>query len=155
VTSAADARDAIPELLACDCNALEARPLGEVAPLSADDGERTTKYRSDRYARSRRCSQAWKARLRSAGTTSAISAATLAGIRGIARSNLGVRGSERGLMAVIGGTSTDMPVKRQWVSQFSRTQLMLDIAGDVLKPSSDFPSSPVRTSVRNHANANA
>ena len=67
-----------------------------------------------------------------------------------------VRGSERGLIAVIGGTSMDMFVKREGIWQFSRKRLVLDIAGDWRRSTRiDFPSGPAHVSVRNHANANS
>ena len=48
MTSAADEKDAIRELMARYCHALDACQFGEVASLFAEDGEWTTTYGSAR-----------------------------------------------------------------------------------------------------------
>lgn len=136
MSSAADEKDEIRELMARYCHALDACRFGEVASLFADDGEWTTTYGS---ARGRPQIEALLASVvpkpgegpqRKHYITNIIIA--LAGERASARSDyLVVRESERGLMPVMGGTYMDDFIKRDGVWQFARKQLVHDIVGDM------------------------
>jgi uncharacterized protein (TIGR02246 family) len=136
MTSAADEKDAIRELMARYCHALDACRFDEVASLFADDGEWTTTYGS---ARGRAQIEALLTSVvprkgegpqRKHYITNII--IRLAGDRASARSDyLVVRESERGLMPVMGGTYRDDFVKRDGAWQFARKQLVHDIVGDM------------------------
>jgi uncharacterized protein (TIGR02246 family) len=136
MTSAADEKDAIRELMARYCHALDACRFGEVASLFTEDGEWTTTYGS---ARGRAQIEALLASVvpkpgegpqRKHYITNII--ITLAGDRAGARSDyLVVRESERGLMPVMGGTYMDAFAKREGMWQFARKQLVHDIVGDM------------------------
>jgi uncharacterized protein (TIGR02246 family) len=134
MTSAADEKDAIRELMARYCHALDACRFGEVASLFAEDGEWTTTYGS---AHGRAQIEAL--------LTSVVPKPgegpqrkhyianiliTLAGDHASARSDyLVVRESERGLMPVMGGTYMDKFVKREGGWLFARKQLVHNIVG--------------------------
>jgi uncharacterized protein (TIGR02246 family) len=136
MTSAADEKDAIRELMARYCHALDACQFGEVASLFTEDGEWTTTYGS---ARGRAQIEALLASVvpkpgegpqRKHYITNVI--ITLAGDRASARSDyLVVRESERGLMPVMGGTYMDAFAKREGMWQFARKQLVHNIVGDM------------------------
>ena len=136
MTSAADEKDAIRELMARYCHALDACQFGEVASLFAEEGEWTTTYGS---ARGRAQIEALLTSVvpkpgegpqRKHYITNII--VTLAGDRASARSDyLVVRESERGLMPVMGGTYMDEFAKREGVWQFVKKQLVHDIVGDM------------------------
>jgi uncharacterized protein (TIGR02246 family) len=136
MTSAADEKDAIRELMARYCHALDACQFDEVASLFAEEGEWTTTYGS---ARGRAQIEALLTSVvpkpgggpqRKHYITNII--VTLAGDRASARSDyLVVRESERGLMPVMGGTYMDEFAKREGVWQFVKKQLVHDIVGDM------------------------
>ena len=136
MTSAADEKDAIRELMARYCHALDACQFGEVASLFAEDGEWTTTYGS---ARGRAQIEALLTSVvpkpgegpqRKHYITNIV--ITLAGDRADARSDyLVVRESDGGLMPVMGGTYMDTFVKREGGWQFARKQLVHNIVGDM------------------------
>jgi uncharacterized protein (TIGR02246 family) len=136
MTSSADEKDAIRELMARYCHALDACQFAEVASLFAEEGEWTTTYGS---ARGRTQIEALLTGVvpkpgegpqRKHYITNII--VTLAGDRATARSDyLVVRESERGLMPVMGGTYTDEFAKREGIWQFVRKQLVHNIVGDM------------------------
>ena len=136
MTSAADEKDAIRELMARYCHALDACQFGDVASLFAEDGEWTTTYGS---ARGRAQIEALLMSVvpgpgegpqRKHYITNIL--ITLSGDRASARSDyLVVRESERGLMPVMGGTYMDTFVKHGGVSLFARKQLVHNIVGDM------------------------
>jgi uncharacterized protein (TIGR02246 family) len=141
MTSTADEKDAIRELMARYCHALDACKFSEVASLFAEDGEWTTTY-------GRACGRAQIETLlanvvpkpgegpqRKHYITNII--VTLADEdRASARSDyLVIRESTGGLIPVMGGTYLDTFVKREGGWQFARKELVHNIAGDMaLKP---------------------
>ena len=136
MTSVADEKDAIRELMARYCHALDACQFGEVAALFAEDGEWTTTYGS---ARGRAQIEALLSSVvpkpgegpqRKHYITNIV--IKLDGARAEARSDyLVVRESEGGLMPVMGGTYMDDFAKRDAVWQFARKRLVHDIVGDM------------------------
>jgi len=135
--SAADEKDAIRELMARYCHALDACRFGEVASLFAEDGVWTTTYGN---ARGRTQIETLLASVvpkpgegpqRKHYITNII--VTLAGDdRANARSDyLVIRESPGGLIPVMGGTYLDMFVKREGEWQFLRKELVHNIAGDM------------------------
>jgi len=137
MNSAADEKDAIRELMARYCHALDACRFGEVASLFADDGEWTTTYGK---ASGRMQIEILLASVvpkpgegpqRKHYITNII--VTLAGEdRANARSDyLVIRESPGGLIPVMGGTYLDNFVKREGEWQFLRKELVHNIAGDM------------------------
>lgn len=136
MTSSADEKDAIRELMAHYCHALDACEFREVASLFAEDGEWTTTYGS---ARGRGEIEALLTSVvpkpgegpqRKHYITNIL--IKLNGDRADARSDyLVVRESDRGLMPVMGGTYMDAFVKREGGWQFARKQLVHNIVGDM------------------------
>jgi uncharacterized protein (TIGR02246 family) len=136
VVSAVEEKDAIRELMACYCHALDECRFGEVASLFAADGEWTTTYGN---ARGRAEIEALLASVvpkpgegpqRKHYITNIL--IKLDGDRASSRSDyLVVRESESGLIPVMGGTYMDAFVKREGVWQFARKQLVHNIAGDM------------------------
>ena len=136
MTSAADEKDAIRELMARYCHALDACQFGEVASLFAEEGEWTTIYGS---ARGRAQIEALLTSVvpkpgegpqRKHYITNII--VTLAGDRASARSDyLVVRESDNGLLPVMGGTYKDAFVRQDGSWRFSRKELVHDIVGDM------------------------
>ena len=135
--SAADEKDAIRELMARYCHALDACRFGEVASLFADDGEWTTTYAK---ASGRMQIEILLASVvpkpgegpqRKHYITNII--VTLAGEdRANARSDyLVIRESPGGLIPVMGGTYLDNFVKREGEWKFLRKELVHNIAGDM------------------------
>lgn len=136
MTSAADEKDAIRELMARYCHALDACQFGEVASLFARDGEWTTTYGSARgHAQIEALltgvvPKPGEGPQRKHYITNML--ITLAGDRASARSDyLVVRESESGLMPVMGGTYMDTFVKHEGVWLFTRKQLVHNIVGDM------------------------
>src|SRR5262252_8455762 len=139
--STADEKDAIRELMARYCHALDACRFGEVASLFAEDGIWTTTYGN---ARGRTQIETLLASVvpkpgegpqRKHYITNII--VTLAGEdRASARSEyLVIRESRGGLIPVRGGTYLDTFVKREGDWQFARKELVHNIAGHMaLKP---------------------
>ena len=137
MTSTADEKDAIRELMARYCHALDACKFSEVASLFAEDGEWTTTYGK---ARGRTQIETLLASVvpkpgegpqRKHYITNMI--VTLADEdRASARSDyLVIRESPGGLMPVMGGTYLDIFVKREGEWQFLRKELVHNIAGDM------------------------
>jgi uncharacterized protein (TIGR02246 family) len=136
MTSAADDKDAIRDLMARYCHALDACCFTDVAALFAEDGEWTTTYGS---ARGRAAIEALLERVvpkpgegpqRKHYITNIL--ITLAGERASARSDyLVVRQSERGLLPVMGGAYLDTFVKRDSTWRFARKELVHHIQGDM------------------------
>ena len=135
--STADEKDAIRELMARYCHALDACRFGEVASLFAEDGVWTTTYGN---ARGRTQIETLLASVvpkpgegpqRKHYISNII--VTLAGEdRANARSDyLVIRESPAGLIPVMGGTYLDMFVKREGEWQFLRKELVHNIAGDM------------------------
>jgi uncharacterized protein (TIGR02246 family) len=137
MTSTADEKDAIRELMARYCHALDACRFSEVASLFAEDGEWTTTYGSA-------CGRAQIESLlasvvpkpgegpqRKHYITNMI--VTLASEdRASARSDyLVIRESQGGLIPVMGGTYLDIFVKREGGWQFVRKKLVHNIEGDM------------------------
>jgi uncharacterized protein (TIGR02246 family) len=137
MTSTADEKDAIRELMARYCHALDACNFSEVASLFAEDGEWTTTYGSA-------CGRAQIETLlasvvpkpgegpqRKHYITNII--VMLAGEdRASARSDyLVIRESPAGLIPVMGGTYLDMFVKREGAWRLARKELVHNIAGDM------------------------
>jgi uncharacterized protein (TIGR02246 family) len=137
MTSTADEKDAIRELMARYCHALDACKFSEVAALFAEDGEWTTTYGK---ARGRSQIETLLASVvprpgegpqRKHYITNII--VTLAGENwASARSDyLVIRESPGGLIPVMGGTYLDIFVKREDDWQFLRKELVHNIAGDM------------------------
>jgi uncharacterized protein (TIGR02246 family) len=137
MTSAADEKDAIRELMARYCHALDACKFREVASLFAEDGEWTTTYGS---ARGRAQIESLLAGVvpkpgegpqRKHYISNII--VTFAGEdRASARSDyLVIRESPAGLMPVMGGTYLDIFVKQEGQWQFARKELVHNIVGDM------------------------
>jgi uncharacterized protein (TIGR02246 family) len=137
MTSNADEKDAIRELMARYCHALDDCRFGEVASLFAENGEWTTTYGS---ACGREQIESLLASVvpkpgegpqRKHYITNII--VTLVGEdRASARSDyLVVRESQGGLIPVMGGTYLDVFVKREGAWQFARKELVHNITGDM------------------------
>ena len=137
MTSAADEKDGIRELMARYCHALDACSFGEVASLFAENGEWTTTYGS---AHGRAQIEALLASVvpkpgegpqRKHYITNIIIKLGGEG-RASARSDyLVIRESSGGLIPVMGGTYLDTFVKHDGVWLFARKELVHDIAGDM------------------------
>jgi uncharacterized protein (TIGR02246 family) len=137
MTSVADEKDAIRELMARYCHALDACSFGEVASLFAETGEWTTTYGS---ARGRAQIEALLASVvpkpgegpqRKHYITNIIIKLGDDG-RASARSDyLVVRESQGGLMPVMGGTYLDAFIKHDGAWLFSRKELVHNIMGDM------------------------
>src|SRR5262249_62110762 len=136
MTSTVDEKDAIRELMARYCHALDACKFSEVASLFAEDGEWTTTYGK---ARGRTQIETLLASVvpkpgegpqRKHYITNTI--VTLAGEDGAsARSDyLVIRESPGGLIPVMAGTSLDIFVKRKAAWQLLRKELVHNIAAD-------------------------
>ena len=136
MTSTADEKDAIRELMAHYCQALDACRFGDVAALFVADGEWTTTYGT---AHGREAIEALLTSVvpkrgegpqRKHYITNII--VTLDGARARAVSDyLIVRESEHGLMAVMGGTYKDQFAKLDGSWHFTRKELVHDIVGDM------------------------
>jgi 3-phenylpropionate/cinnamic acid dioxygenase small subunit len=137
MTSTADEKDAIRELMARYCHALDACNFSEVASLFAADGEWTTTY-------GRACGRAQIETLLANVVPKpgegpqrkhyiANIIVTLVGRdRASARSDyLVIRESPDGLIPVMGGTYLDKFVKGEGGWQFARKELVHDIRGDM------------------------
>jgi uncharacterized protein (TIGR02246 family) len=137
MTSVADEKDGIRELMARYCHALDACNFGEVASLFAEDGEWTTTYGS---ARGRAEIEALLASVvpkpgegpqRKHYITNIVIKLGDGG-RADARSDyLVIREAEGGLIPVMGGTYLDTFVKNDDVWLFARKELVHNIAGDM------------------------
>jgi len=137
MTSVADEKDEIRELMARYCHALDACNFAEVASLFADSGEWTTTYGS---ARGRAQIEALLANVVPRPGEGPQRKHYITNIliklgderRASARSDyLVVRESQDGLIPVMGGTYLDAFIKCDGVWLFSRKQLVHDIAGDM------------------------
>ena len=136
MTSTADEKDAIRELMARYCHALDACKFSEVASLFAEDGEWTTTYGS---ASGRAQIETLLASVvpkpgegpqRKHYITNII--IKVEGDRASAVSDyLVVRESENGLLPVMGGTYRDKFVKTPAGWRFSRKELDHHIWGDM------------------------
>ena len=136
MASAADEKDAIRELMARYCHALDACQFGEVASLFAEDGEWTTTYGS---ARGRAEIEAFirgivpvkgEGPQRKHYITNII--IKVDGDTASAVSDyLIVREAGTGLIPVMGGTYRDKFVKTPAGWRFSRKELEHHIAGDI------------------------
>jgi len=137
MTSTADTKDAIRELMARYCHALDACKFGEVASLFTDDGEWTTTY-------GRACGRAQIEALLASVVPKPgegpqrkhyISniVVTLAGedLANARSDYLVIRESPTGLIPVMGGTYLDTFVKREGGWQFARKELVHNITGDM------------------------
>ena len=137
MTSTADEKDAIRELMARYCHALDACEFSEVASLFTEDGEWTTTYGK---ARGRTQIEALLASVvpkpgegpQRKHYTSNIIVTLTSGDRASARSDyLVIRESPGGLIPVMGGTYLDIFVKCEGEWQFLRKELVHNIAGDM------------------------
>jgi uncharacterized protein (TIGR02246 family) len=136
MTGTADEKDAIRELMARYAQALDACNFSDVAALFAEDGEWVTSYGS---ARGRLQIETLLASVvprpgegpqRKHYIANII--VTLSGDEAAARSDyLVIRESADGLIPVMGGTYLDRFVKRGGGWQFTRKQLVHNIAGDM------------------------
>jgi uncharacterized protein (TIGR02246 family) len=134
--SLADEKDAIREVMARYCHALDAGRFAEVANLFAPDGEWTTDYGS---AVGRDAIEALLTRnvpRKGEGPQRKhYIANTIISIEGDvanARSDyLIIRESETGLIPVMGGTYLDLFTKQDGQWRFLRKELIHDIAGDM------------------------
>ena len=136
MTSAADEKDAIREIMAGYAHALDHCDFAGVAAFFAEDGEWTTDYGQ---ARGRAEIEALLTRTvpkpgegpqRKHYITNII--IMLDGDRASARSDyLVIRESDNGLIPVMGGTYKDSFVKRDGIWAFARKELVHDIAGDM------------------------
>ncbi len=137
MTSVADEKDGIRELMARYCHALDACSFGEVASLFAENGEWTTPYGS---ARGRAQIEALIARFvprpgegpqRKHYITNILVKLADEG-RASARSDyLIIRESQDGLIPVMGGTYIDAFIKQDGAWLFLRKELVHNIAGDM------------------------
>jgi uncharacterized protein (TIGR02246 family) len=137
MSSVADEKDGIRELMARYCHALDACSFGEVASLFAENGEWTTTYGS---ARGRAQIEALFARFvprpgegpqRKHYITNILIKLADEG-RASARSDyLVLRESQGGLIPVMGGTYLDAFIKHDGVWLFLRKELVHNIAGDM------------------------
>lgn len=136
MTCAADEKDAIREVMARYCHALDRGRFNDVAALFAEDGEWTTDYDS---AKGRDAIEAMLTRnvpRKGEGPQRKHYIANiiikLAGSNADAVSDyLIIRESETGLIPVMGGTYFDTFEKRDGVWLFRRKELVHDIAGDM------------------------
>jgi uncharacterized protein (TIGR02246 family) len=137
MTSAADEKDAIRELMARYCHALDACSFGEVASLFTKNGEWTTTYGS---AHGRAQIESLLASVvpkpgegpqrKHYITNIIIKLGDEA--QATARSDyLVIRESPGGLIPVMGGTYLDAFVKRDGEWLFARKELVHDIVGDM------------------------
>src|SRR5215813_3649751 len=135
--STADEKDAIRELMARYCHALDACRFGEVASLFAEDGVWTTTYGN---ARGRTQIETLLASVvpkpgegpQRKHYISNIIVTLTSGDRASARSDyLVIRESPGGLIPVMGGTYLDDFVKRDGGWQFARKELVHNISGDM------------------------
>src|SRR5262245_32044930 len=137
MTSTADEKDAIRELMARYCHALDACKFSEVASLFADDGEWTTTY-------GRACGRAQIETLlasvvpkpgegpqRKHYITNIIVTLDAEDRASPPSDYLVIRESPGGLIPVMGGTYLDAFVKCQKRWQFARKELVHNIAGDM------------------------
>lgn len=132
----ADEKDAIREVMARYCHALDAGRFDEVAGLFSEDGEWTTDYDS---ATGREAIEAMLTRnvprkgegpQRKHFITNIV--IKLDGHTADAVSDyLIIRESEAGLIPVMGGTYIDRFEKQDGAWRFSRKELVHDIAGDM------------------------
>jgi uncharacterized protein (TIGR02246 family) len=137
MTSAADEKDAIRELMARYCHALDACSFGEVASLFAENGEWTTTYGS---AHGRAQIEALLAGVVPKPGEGPQRKHYITNIiiklgdesRASARSDyLIIRESPGGLIPVMGGTYLDALVKQDGEWLFARKELVHDIVGDM------------------------
>ena len=136
MTSTADEKDAIREVMARYCHALDACEFSAVAGLFAEDGEWTTTYG---HARGRAEIEALLTSVvpkpgegpqRKHYITNIL--ITLSGDTARAISDyLVIRESGTGLIPVMGGTYKDAFVKRGGTWTFARKELVHNIAGDM------------------------
>ena len=136
MSSLADEKDAIREVMARYCHALDAGRFDEVAGLFAEDGEWTTDYGE---AQGREAIEALLTRnvprkgegpQRKHFITNIV--IRLEGDAADARSDyLIIRESDDGLIPVMGGTYLDRFEKRDGEWRFRRKELIHDIAGDM------------------------
>jgi len=136
MTSLADEKDAIRELMAAYCYALDACAFEEVAALFAEDGEWTTSYGAARGRREiaalldRTVPKPGEGPQRKHYITNII--VRLDGERATATSDyLVVRQSENGLLPVMGGRYKDAFVKTGGAWRFARKELEHHIWGDM------------------------
>jgi uncharacterized protein (TIGR02246 family) len=134
--SAADEKDAIRELMARYCFALDACRFAEVAALFAEDGEWTTAYGSARGPAEIEALLAGVVPRPGEGpqrkhyVTNIV--VTLAGDSASALSDyLVVRESDRGLLPVMGGRYKDRFIKVGGAWRFARKELEHHIFGDM------------------------
>ena len=134
--SAADEKDAIREVMARYCHALDACEFSKVAGLFAGDGEWSTNYGA---ARGREEIEAMLASVvprpgegpqRKHYITNIIIELAADTARAIS-DYLVVRESERGLIPVMGGTYKDTFIKLDGKWLFSRKELVHNIVGDM------------------------
>jgi uncharacterized protein (TIGR02246 family) len=138
MTSTADEKDAIRELMARYCHALDACKFGEVASLFAEDGEWTTTYGK---ARGRTQIETLLASVvpmpgegpqRKHYITNIVVRLAAGEESASARSDyLVIRESPAGLIPVMGGTYLDDFAKREGEWQFVRKELVHNITGDM------------------------
>ena len=137
MTSVADEKDAIREVMARYCHALDACNFAEVASLFAEDGEWTTTYGS---ARGRAQIEALLASVvprpgegpqRKHYITNIIIKFGDEGRANVRSDYLIIREAEGGLIPVMGGTYLDTFVKRDGAWLFARKELVHNIVGDM------------------------
>jgi uncharacterized protein (TIGR02246 family) len=136
MAGAADEKDAIREVMARYCHALDACEFATVAGLFAEDGEWGTDYGAARghgeieALLNSVVPKPGEGPQRKHYITNTI--ITLAGDTARAVSDyLVIRESENGLIPVMGGTYKDSFVKRNGTWQFSRKELVHNIVGDM------------------------
>ena len=132
----ADEKDAIREVMARYCHALDGGRFAEVASLFAEDGEWTTDYGSaiGRAAiealLTRNVPRKGEGPQRKHYITN-----TIIRLDGDTANTISdyliIRESENGLIPVMGGTYKDRFEKRDGIWQFRRKELIHDIAGDM------------------------
>jgi uncharacterized protein (TIGR02246 family) len=137
MASTADEKDAIRELMARYCHALDACKFSEVALLFAEDGEWTTTYGK---ARGRMQIESLLASIVPKPGEGPQRKHYIANIivtldgkdRATARSDyLVIRESPAGLIPVMGGTYLDIFIKREGEWKFLRKELVHNIAGNM------------------------
>jgi uncharacterized protein (TIGR02246 family) len=137
MTSVADEKDAIREVMARYCHALDACNFAEVASLFAEDGEWTTSYGS---ARGRAQIEALLESVvpkpgegpqRKHYITNIIIKFGDDGRANVRSDYLVIREAEGGLIPVMGGAYLDTFVKRDGAWLFARKELVHNIAGDM------------------------
>ena len=137
MTSVADEKDAIREVMARYCHSLDACDFAQVASLFAEDGEWTTTYGS---ARGRAQIEALLTGVvpkpgegpqRKHYITNIIIKFDDAGRANVRSDYLVIREAEGGLIPVMGGTYVDTFVKRDGAWLFARKELVHDIVGDM------------------------